>query len=558
MIKAAIYARYSSDLQNDRSIDDQIRNCRLFAERNNWTVLNGHVYSDRALTGLSIVGRAGLRELLKNAAYNPKPFDYVLIDDTSRLSRDKIDQAEIVRDLRDLGIFVYFVSDGIDTKDEIAEDIILPVHGIKDSLFARDLAKRTKRGMAGQVLKGFNPGGRTYGYQYKPILDPSGAMDKKTRQIKSLGTAINIDAEQAPIVKLIFSMYASGYGLKMIAARLNQQSIDPPGKDRQRKKGSESPSWCPNAIRSMLQNPKYIGDWTWNKYKWTRIRKTGKRKYIQRPKDEWIEFVNSELAIVDFETWTAVQSRFERNRETYCKGERLPRKDYLLSGLLKCGICGANLIVVRCKGGDNIGYRCSFNWHRGSSVCPNNVTIKKSDIEDNTVLALQNRVLNPDVIGLVVEQANAVIKGRVQAGMSDKKRLLKQRGELAGEIQNLIDFIAKSGKASPSIQSALEAKEMRLTQILDKLAAIDNRDLNHEIRIDNNYAIKWLTNLKNKISRDTTAARIEVSRIIGTLSAMPIEVNGRRALRFTGKPKIDGILGIFPEASTRYNSGGRI
>jgi DNA invertase Pin-like site-specific DNA recombinase len=504
------------------------------------------------------VGRAGLRELLKNAAYNPKPFDYVLIDDTSRLSRDKIDQAEIVRDLRDLGIFVYFVSDGIDTKDEIAEDIILPVHGIKDSLFARDLAKRTKRGMAGQVLKGFNPGGRTYGYQYKPILDPSGAMDKKTRQIKSLGTAINIDAEQAPIVKLIFSMYASGYGLKMIAARLNQQSIDPPGKDRQRKKGSESPSWCPNAIRSMLQNPKYIGDWTWNKCKWTRIRKTGRRKYTQRQKDEWIEYINPELAIVENDIWAAVQSRFGKNKETYCKGERQPRKDYLLSGLLKCGVCGANLIVVKCKGGDHIGYRCSFNWHRGSSVCPNNVTIRKSDVENNTILALQNRILNPDVIRLIIEQANIVVKERLQTGMSEKKRLFKKRGEISGEIQNLVDFISKSRKTSLSIQSALEIKEAQLKQITDEIASIENRNFGREIKVDQNYIVKWLSDLKCRIPRDVTVARIEISNIIGKLFAVPFEINGNKGLRFTGKPKIDGILGIFPGVSTRYNSGGRI
>ena len=114
-MKCAIYARYSSDLQYDRSIDDQIRNCQRCAESKGWAVLDGNIYTDRAVSGTTVMGRTGLAELLKASERRPCEFDYVLIDDTSRLSRDKVEQAEIIRDLHENGVHVYFVSDNIDT-----------------------------------------------------------------------------------------------------------------------------------------------------------------------------------------------------------------------------------------------------------------------------------------------------------------------------------------------------------------------------------------------------------------------------------------------------------
>jgi len=557
-MKAAIYARYSSDLQNDTSIEDQVRNCRQYADRTGWIVLDGHIYCDRALSGKTMAGRTGLASLLKAASMKPRPFDYILIDDTSRLSREKIEQAQIVRDLRDIGIYIYFVSDNIDTQDETAEDVILPIYGIKDSLYSRDLANKTKRGMAGQVLKGFNPGGRTYGYKYTALPDPSGTIDRKTRQVKSLGTQIEIDQNQARIVKTIFSMYASGYGLKAIASHLNAQNIEPPGKDRQLKRGNTSPSWCPNAIRSMLQNPKYIGDWTWNKFKWIRVRKTGKRKYIQRPKDEWVEYTNPDLAICDDALWESVQKRFKKNKSIYSSGARSPRKNHLTSGLLRCKICGANLILVKCKGGDNLGYRCSFNWHRGSKVCPNNVTIRKVDIENQVLNALQDRILNPDIIELVVHKVNAIIKNRLGQAQEERKRLTQTIVNITREIQTLLKLITESGTILPTVQKTIEEKERALATVESELSELEAQTTVNELKVDPKFVTKWFKNLKQLVKNDILAARAEIGNIIGELSGTPIEIDGQKALRITGKPKIEGVLGIIPGASTLMNSGGRI
>src|ERR1700679_1124582 len=84
--RCAIYARYSSDLQRDSSIEDQIRKCREYATGRGWTIQEQHIRCDRAVSAGSMAGRDGLTALMADAKQKPRPFDYILIDDTSRLA----------------------------------------------------------------------------------------------------------------------------------------------------------------------------------------------------------------------------------------------------------------------------------------------------------------------------------------------------------------------------------------------------------------------------------------------------------------------------------------
>ena len=94
MLRCAIYARYSTDKQNPLSIDDQVRKCREFAQRQGWDVLDGRIYCDEAITGASDE-RTGLQRLLDAATSSSHPFDAILVDDTSRLSRKLADSLRI-------------------------------------------------------------------------------------------------------------------------------------------------------------------------------------------------------------------------------------------------------------------------------------------------------------------------------------------------------------------------------------------------------------------------------------------------------------------------------
>jgi len=103
-------------------------------------------------------------KLLECARSSPRPFDAVLVDDTSRLSRNLADAARIFERLNFTGITIVAVSQGIDSRNEQA-DVLVAVHGLVDALDVKELAKKTHRGLEGRMLRGLHVGGRCFGYR---------------------------------------------------------------------------------------------------------------------------------------------------------------------------------------------------------------------------------------------------------------------------------------------------------------------------------------------------------------------------------------------------------
>src|SRR3989442_1758122 len=142
-LRTAVYARYSSDRQSPASIQDQLRKCREFAEQREWEFQDDHVYTDQALSGAG-ADRPGLVKLLEAAGRLPRPFDVVLLDDTSRLSRNIGYIASAFERLTFAGVRIIAVSQGIDSHNEQA-DVLMTVHSLVDSLYIKELAKKTHR-----------------------------------------------------------------------------------------------------------------------------------------------------------------------------------------------------------------------------------------------------------------------------------------------------------------------------------------------------------------------------------------------------------------------------
>src|SRR5579871_2106289 len=124
-LRCATYARYSSDQQRESSIVDQQRNMARYAESREWRILPEFVFSDQAMSGAG-ADRPGLQALLSAALTKPKPFDVILVDDSSRVSRSLADTIRIREQLSFAGIRLVAVSQGIDSADEQA-DVMLTV-----------------------------------------------------------------------------------------------------------------------------------------------------------------------------------------------------------------------------------------------------------------------------------------------------------------------------------------------------------------------------------------------------------------------------------------------
>jgi DNA invertase Pin-like site-specific DNA recombinase len=157
-VKAVVYARYSTENQDSRSIEDQERRCRAYAAARGLQVVD--VYADAAVSGTT-TARPNLQRLLADA--KARRFGAVIVDDLSRLSRDRVDSGVLVRTLDDLGVQVVDAETGARSDDE-ASDITFAIKGVINSEYVKAIRRQTHRGLEGRALQGFATGGKTYGY----------------------------------------------------------------------------------------------------------------------------------------------------------------------------------------------------------------------------------------------------------------------------------------------------------------------------------------------------------------------------------------------------------
>ena len=189
-MRAAIYARYSSDQQRDASIEDQVRVCKELIVRQGWTLVQ--VYQDRAASGATML-RAGYQALVQDA--RAAEFDVIVAEALDRLSRDQEDIAALYKRVSHAGV-------GIQTQAEGSiNELHIGLKGTMNALFLKDLAAKTHRGLRGRVEAGKSGGGLTFGYDVVSRPDSTGERVRGERVVN--------DAE-ADIVRGIFRDYAVG------------------------------------------------------------------------------------------------------------------------------------------------------------------------------------------------------------------------------------------------------------------------------------------------------------------------------------------------------------
>jgi site-specific DNA recombinase len=285
-MRTAAYARYSTDMQRESSIEDQLRNVRARCAREGWPA--PMVYSDAAISGARS-DRPGFRALLADAT--ARKLDVLLVDDLSRLSRDKDDTGKAIKRLTFAGVRVIGVSDGTDTSRD-GYELDTGIRAVIGEHYLRDLAKKTHRGLTGRALSGACAGGLPYGYRVTAVGQRA------------------IDADQATVVRRIFADYVAGLSPRAIAGMLNHEGV----------RAARGDTWCLSAIHGdrkrgigILANPIYAGRQIWNRSRWVKHPDTGRRLRQERPESDWIITDHPELAIIDAATWNAAQARQRRN-----------------------------------------------------------------------------------------------------------------------------------------------------------------------------------------------------------------------------------------------------
>ncbi|EME67502.1 resolvase, partial [Paramagnetospirillum caucaseum] len=206
-MRAAIYARYSSDLQREASIEDQVRICTSLARQRGWTV--SEIFSDSAISG-STNQRPGFQQML--LAVQDGRIDVVVAEALDRLSRDQEHIAGLYKQLAFNQVKIVTIADG-----EVTE-VHIGLKGTMSALFLKDLGQKTWRGLEGRIGKSKSAGGISFGYDITRGLDEKGRTTSGERVINPV---------EAEIVVRIFREFAAGRSPRAIAINLNRDGIRP-------------------------------------------------------------------------------------------------------------------------------------------------------------------------------------------------------------------------------------------------------------------------------------------------------------------------------------------
>ena len=520
---AACYTRYSTDRQSPLSTEDQLRKCREFADRKGWQISTQHIYSDEASSGAG-VDRPALKRLLQHALSSPPPFQVILLDDTSRLSRSLSDALRIIERLNFAGVRVVAVSQGIDSQDQQAE-VLVAVHGLVDSLYIKELAQKTHRGLEGKALRGLSAGGRCYGYSSEQTDD---------------GVAFKVNKSEAAVVRRIFRMSAEGQALKTIAKALNAEGIQSP----RPRKGRPAAGWCPTGIREMLYNERYTGRIFWNRSRFVKVPGTNRRVRRPRPPEEWCIVDAEHLRIIPDALWRKVHERLSWLKETYAQGRpsgllsRSATSRYLFSGFLVCASCGGNLTIVSGSGKRNLPrYGCPRHFNRGT--CTNSLTERQDRLESSLLEGLQQAVLQPDVADYVLAQFGRELGRRLQELSMQMDGLRRQKSELETELRHLTAAVAECGH-SASLLEAIAERESKLRTITDRLLAGESGSIQSSLDDFGKFVHARLKNVRELLYSDVERARIELSCHVDRIIMRPQEGAGSRHYVATGEWNLIG------------------
>ena len=445
-MKVALYARYSSDNQRDASIADQLRLCRLRAEKEGWTVVEE--YTDHAISGSSMIQRPGIQALISDSARGR--FDMILAEAMDRLSRDQEDIAGIFKRMTYADVKMFTLSEGEITHLHVG------LKGTMNALFLKDLADKTRRGLRGRVEDGKSGGGLCYGYDVVKKFDDHGEAVRGDRTINETEVAV---------VRRIFADYLAGKSSRTIAMALNREGVAGP-------QGSE---WGPSTIHGnpkrgtgILNNEMYIGKLVWNRLRYIKDPDTGRRVSRLNPESEWVVQEVPELRIIDDEVWAAVKERQNRlayepaseKTTNFMNDRRRPK--HLFAGLVKCGCCGGGYSMIS---KDLLG--CATARNKGT--CDNWLNIRRDALEASILNGLRKHLMEPELFKeFCAEFTREVNRLRIERG-TDLEGWKREQERTDRELGRLLTAL-KAGGPLQSIIDDMKKLEARKAELAEKLA----------------------------------------------------------------------------------------
>lgn len=443
--KAFIYARFSSDMQRNESIDAQIRASEKYAAQNDYIVINKYI--DRAKSATTDQ-RPQFQQMMSDIVSTD--VDAIIVHKLDRFARNRYDSAIYRNIMKKNNVVLLSVLENL---NDSPEAIILEavIEGYNE-YYSKNLAREVEKGKRENAIQCKHVGGiPPLGYDVDPVT-------KK----------LTINRFEAEAVKMIYSMYLDGCGYSEIIFNLNQRGF-------KTKRGN---AFRKNSIYEILKNEKYTGVYIYNKSAAKSADGTYNRhKY--KTDDEIIRVPDGIPQIISQKDFDKVQIKIQQRRRKTATYKA--KHDYLLTGKIQCGICGSIYVGNARKANSThpeyISYRCSRK--NGSLKCRNR-EIRKDTIESIVLSRLADYFFDESVLSGLSKAYNEYIAGQDTSLNNRIQGIEDDLSDIDRQISNIVNVVAQTGSAA--LSDRLKELEQERAEKLYLLSSLQEQL--HSNRID--------------------------------------------------------------------------
>lgn len=438
MIRAVAYARYSSLGQREESVEAQMRAINDYVDKVGYTLT--HSYIDRGISATRAENRIEFLKMIEDAQKNK--FDVILVHKLDRFARNRTDAAIYRRELSKCDVKLISVLEQFD--EDSPESVILQsvIEGYNE-YYSRNLRREVMKGMKENALSCRTTGGiPCLGYD----------IDKSTQRYI-------INGFEAEGVKLIFKRYLEGAGYTQIIDELNERGF----------KTKRGRPFGKNSLYEILRNERYTGVYIYGQH--PPVDKNGKfNRHAKRDDSEIIRIEGGVPQIISPEVFAAVQRKMDERR---LKNARYKAKqEYLLSGKIVCGECGAKYAGNSRRAGKKqptlyVSYSCTKL--NGTVEC-HNPGIKRDDLEKIVLRQLADKVFDLELLPEIISKYNDFAKQKNGELYTNKKMIKARLAEVEKGINNIVGIVVSTGSAALMDKlKNLEAEKADLENTLTEL-----------------------------------------------------------------------------------------
>lgn len=455
-IKVYMYTRVSTSMQIDGfSLDAQKERIRKYADAFDYEIVGE--YEDAGKSGKSIEGRAEFKKMLEDIESNKDDISYVLVFKLSRFGRNAADVLSTVQFMQDYGVNLICVEDGINSDKDAGKLMISVLSAVaeieRENILVQTMEGRKQKAREGKWNGGFAP----YGY-------------------KLVNGMLEIEEKEAQAVRIIFDKYVNTeMGSNGVAKYLEQQGISKVA----RQNGSNT-MFSAHLVRQILDNPVYAGKIAFGRRKNERVSGTRDKYHIVK-QDNYMLCDGVHEAIVDEKLWEKAQVKRKAQAKKYehvNKGK--DEKIHLLSGLLRCPMCGAGMYgnkSIKNRSGkhykDYFYYGCKHRTMVRGHKCTFNKQLQEEKLDGAVAEVIGKMVSNPKFADMMQKKIN--MKVDTTAIDAEIANYQKQLGQFIGTKRSLEKQIDSLDVEDRHYDRKLSDLQDRLDKMYDNIDDTESR-----------------------------------------------------------------------------------